>query len=169
MRAHGLQHAALEREDVLHVPLERGRHADEPHGFGRGRAIQHDDVVALLAPELVHVHHGAQFFHARQDGQFLGLHVADAGGAQHGDDVGGDLPPVPLDLLLNVDFVDGEALVDGVGVAGLAVEEVGFQVEGIRQAVGGVDAHDQRAVAEPGELQPGSGGETGLTRRLLCR
>ena len=40
-------------------------------------------VVALLAAELVHVHHGAELFHAGQDGEFFGLDVADAGGAQH--------------------------------------------------------------------------------------
>ena len=112
-RPHGLEQPALEREDVLHVPFERGGHADEAHGFGGGRAIEHDHVVALLAPELVDVHHGAQLFHAGQDGQLFGLHVADAGGAQHGDHVGGNLAPVPLDLLLDVDLVDGEMVVDG--------------------------------------------------------
>ena len=161
-RPHGLEDAALEGEDVLHVPLERGRHADEAHGFGGRGAIEHDDVVAVLAAELVDVHHGAQLFHAGEDGEFLGLDVADAGGAQHGDDVGGDLAPVALDLLLDIDFVDGEVVVDGVGVAGLAVEEVGFEVEGVGQAVGGIDAHDQRAIAEARELQAGGGGETGF-------
>ena len=68
-----------------------------------------------------------------------------------------------FDLLLDVDFVDGELVVDGVGVAGLAVEEAGFEVEGVGQAVGGIDAHDQGAIAEPRELQAGGGGETGFS------
>ena len=148
--AHRLEHAALEREDVLHVPFERCRHADEPHGFGGGRAIQNDDVIALLAAKLVDVHHGAQLFHARKNRQLLGFHVADSGGAQHGDDVGGDFAPVPLDLLLDVDLVDVEAVLDAVRVAGLPVEQVGLKVEGVRQAVGGIDAHHQSAVAQPG-------------------
>ncbi len=112
---HRFEDPALEREDVLHVPFERGGHADEAHGFGGGRAIEHDDVVALFAAELIDVHHGAQLFHAGKDGQFLGFDVADAGGAQHGDHVGRNFAPVAFDLLLDVDFVDGELLVDGVG------------------------------------------------------
>ena len=162
MRPHRFQDAALEGKDVLHVPLERGRHADEAHGFGGGRAVEHDDVVALLAAELVDVHHGAQLFHAGEDGEFLGLDVADAGGAQHRDHVGGDFAPVPLDLLLNIDLVDGEVVVDGVGVAGLGVEEAGFQIEGVGQAMRRIDAHDQGAIAEPGELQTGGSGKTGF-------
>src|SRR5581483_5836990 len=99
--ADGLQDAALEGEDVLHVPLQRGRHADEAHGFGSGGAIQHDHVVDALAAELIDVHHRAQFFHAGQDGQLLGLDVVDAGGAEHAGDVGGNFAPVPLDLFLD--------------------------------------------------------------------
>ncbi len=162
MRPHRFQDSALEREDVLHVPFERGRHADEAHGFGGGRAIEHDDVVALFAAELVDVHHGAQLFHAGQDGQFLGLHVADAGGAQHRDHVGRNLAPVALDLLLDIDFMDGELVVDGVRVAGLAVKEAGFEIEGVGQAVRRIDAHDQRAVAQPRKLQAGGRGKTGF-------
>ena len=44
-----------------------------------------------------------------------------------------------FDLLLDVDLVDGELLVDGVGVAGLAVKEGGFEIEGVGQAVGRID------------------------------
>ena len=155
--------SALEREDVLHVPLERGRHADEAHGFGGGRAIEHNHVVALLAPELVHVHHGAQLFHARQDRQFLGLDVADAGGAQHGDDVSRDLPPVPLDLFLDIDFVDGRGSRRwGSGSPVFAVEQAGFEIEGIGEAVSRVDAHHQRAMAQMRQTKAGGGGEAGL-------
>ena len=53
-------------------------------------------------------------------------------------------------------------VVDGVRVAGLAVEEVGFEVEGVGQAVRGIDAHDQRAIAQAGEFQAGGGGKTGF-------
>ena len=44
----------------------------------------------------------------------------------------------------------------------LRVEEVGFEIEGIAQAVRRIDAHHQRAVAEFGELDAGGGGQTGL-------
>jgi hypothetical protein len=161
-RPHGFQHGALEGEDVLHVPIERGGHADEAHGFGGGRAVEHDDVVALLAPELVDPHHGAELFHAGQDGQFLGFHVADAGGAQHGNHVGGNFAPVPLDLLLDVDFVDGQLVGDGVRVAGLLMEQAGFEVEGIGQAVRGVHAHDEGAIAEARQLHAGGRSQAGL-------
>ena len=67
-----------------------------------------------------------------------------------------------FDLLLDIDFVDGEVVVDRVRVAGLAVEEAGFEVEGVGQAVRRIDAHDQGAVARAGELQAGGGGETGF-------
>ena len=161
-RPHGFEYSALEREDVLHVPFERGRHADEAHGFGGRRAIQHDHLVMPLAPVLIHVHHGAQLFHARQDGQLFGLHVADAGGAQHRDDVSGNLAPMPLDLLLDIDFLDGEAVVDGQRIVGSVLEQAGFQIEGVGQAVGRIDAHHQSAVAEPRKLQTGGRGNAGL-------
>ena len=75
---------------------------------------------------------------------------------------------MPLDLLLDVDLVDGQAFVDGVRVAGLAVEQAGFQVEGVRQAVGRVDAHHQRAIAQAGELQAGGGGQAGFPDAALA-
>jgi len=63
---------------VLHVPIQRRRHADEAHGLcGRG-SIEHDYVIALFAAVLVHIHHGAQLFHAGQDGEFFGLNAADS-------------------------------------------------------------------------------------------
>ena len=64
-----------------------------------------DHVIALLAAVLVDVHHGAEFFHAGKNGQFFGLHVFDAGGAQHGDGVGRNFLPMPPDLMLNVYFL----------------------------------------------------------------
>ena len=57
-----------------------------------------------------------------------------------------------LDFLLDVDLVDGQLLVDRIGVAGLAVEEAGFEVEGVGQAVRRIDAHDQGAIAEAREF-----------------
>src|ERR1035437_1303075 len=126
-----------------------------------------DSAVALLAAELVHVHQRAQLFHPRQNGQLLGLHVADAGGAQHRDHVGRDLLPMTLNLLLDIDFVDGQPLVDGIRVPGLAMEQLGFDVEGVRQAMGGVDAHHQGAVSETGEFQPGSRRQTGFPHPSL--
>ena len=147
---------------MLHVPFERGGHADEAHGFGGGRAIEHDHLVALLAPVLIHVHHGAELFHAGKDRQLFGLHVADAGGSQHGDDVGRDLAPVPLDFLLDVDLLDGEVIVDGQRIVGAVLEQAGFEIEGVGQAVCGIDAHHERAVAEAGELETGGRGNAGL-------
>ena len=147
---------------MLHVPVERGRHADEAHGFGRGRAVEHDHVVALLAPELVHPHHGAELFHARQDGQLLGFHVADAGGTQHGNHVSRDFTPVTLDLLLDVDFVYGQLVGNGIWVAGLLVEQTGFEVEGVSQAVRGVHAHYERPVAQARQLHARGGSQAGL-------
>lgn len=168
-RTHGLQKAAMEREDVLHVPVERGRHADEAHRLGGGRAVQHDDVIAFLAAELVHVHHGAQLFHARQDGEFFRLHIVDAGGSQHRNNVGGDFAPVPFDFLLDIDLMDGQVAVDGIRIAGLAVEEGRLQIEGVGQAMCRIDAHHQGAIAQSRELQTGSSGEARLPYAPPCR
>jgi hypothetical protein len=152
---------------VLHVPVERGRHAYESHGFSGGRAIQHNDVVTLLAPKLVDVHHRAELFHTRQNGQFLGFHIADPRGAQHGNHVRGDLAPVPLNLSLDVHFMDRQLFIDLIRIPGLVVEETGLEIERIRQAVGRVHAHHQRAMAQLGQLQPGCGGQTGLAHPTL--
>ena len=160
--ADGFQDAALEGKDVLHVPLQRGRHADEAHGFGGGRAIQHDDVVAIFAAELVDVHQRAEFFHAGRMASSSASTSLMPVVRRTRDDVGGDLLPVAFDFLLNIDFVDGELVVDGVRVAGLAVEEVGFEVEGVGQAMRGIDTHDEGAIAQAGELQAGCGGKTGF-------
>jgi hypothetical protein len=69
---------------------------------------------------------------------------------------------VALDFLLDVDFLDGETLVDGVGEAGGGGEEAFVEIEGVGEAVGGVDAEDQGAVAAAGELEAGSGGDAGF-------
>ena len=167
-RPHRFYDSALEGKDMLHVPLERGRHAHEAHRFGSGGAIEHDHVVALFAAKLVDVHEGAKLFHAREDGELLGLHVANAGGAQYGNHVGGDFAPVPLDLLLDIDFVDGEVVVNLQRVAGLGIEEAGLEVKGIGQAVRRIDAHHQGSIAELGKLQSGSSGQTRLTDTPLA-
>lgn len=65
-----------------------------------------------------------------------------------------------LDFFLNIDFVNGKVVIDWKWIAGLAMEKVGFEVEGIGKGVGRVDAHDQGAVTEAGELQACGGGET---------
>ena len=59
-----------------------------------------------------------------------------------------------LDLLLDVDLVDGQALVDGVGIARSCRGRGGFEVERIRQAVGGIHAHHQRPVAQRESCRP---------------
>ena len=79
----------------------------------------------------------AQLLHARQDGQFLGLDVADARRPQHRGDVGGDLAPVPADLGLDVDLLDVEPIDDRIGVRGGLREEVRREIEGVAQAVRG--------------------------------
>src|SRR5579864_7722853 len=79
-----------------------------------GSAVENDDLVTILAPELIDIHHGAQFFHAGQDGQLFGFDIADAGGAKDRDDVGGDFAPVAFDFLLDVDLLDGEVGVNGI-------------------------------------------------------
>ena len=50
----------------------------------------------------------------------------------------------------------------GSGSLALVLEQAGFEIEGIGQAVGRIDAHHQRAIAEARELQAGGGGEAGL-------
>jgi hypothetical protein len=96
---------------VLHVPVERGWHADEAHGFcGRG-GIEHDDVVAFLTTVLIDVHHGAELFHSGQNGEFLGLHTTDACGAQQGAHVGRDFLPMALDLFLDVQLLDRKLII----------------------------------------------------------
>ena len=70
---------------------------------------------------------------------------------------------MPLDLLLDVDFMDGQLVGDGVRVAGFLVEEAGFEVEGIGQAVRGIHAHDEGAIAQARQLDAGGGGQAGLS------
>jgi len=45
----GPEHAALDREDVLHIPLHRGGHGYEPQAFASGRAVQDDHVGTRAA------------------------------------------------------------------------------------------------------------------------
>ena len=67
---------------------------------------------------------------------------------------------MPFDLELDIDFVNGKVVVDGVRIAGFGVEQAGFQIECVGQAVGRIDAHHQRAIAELRKLEPGSGRQT---------
>ena len=73
-----------------------------------------------------------------------------------------------LDLLLDVDLVDVQPVVHAVRIACLAVEEGGFQVERVPQAMGGVDAHHQRPVTQAGQLQAGSGSQAGFPHAALA-
>src|SRR6266403_2700423 len=57
-RTHGFKQGALERKDMLHVPVQCGGHANETHGFSSGRCIEYDDVVAVLAAILFVMHRG---------------------------------------------------------------------------------------------------------------
>ena len=59
-------------------------------------------------------------------------------------------------------IMDGETIVECQRVAGFGMEKVALEIEGIGQAVGRVDAHDQRAVAEPRKLQARGSGKTGF-------
>ena len=56
----------------------------------------------------------------------------------------------------------GQVLVDLEGIARLAVEESGFDVERIGQAMRRIDAHHQGAISEARELKASGRGETGL-------
>jgi hypothetical protein len=75
---------------------------------------------------------------------------------------------VAFDLLLDVDLVDVQSVIDGEGVAGLAVEQGGVEVKGIGQRVSGIDAHDQGLVAEAGQFDAGGGGKAGLPYASLA-
>src|ERR1035441_1901506 len=63
-----------------------------------GIGLNHDGVLIFHPPVLIDIHHGAQLFHAGQNGEFFRLDTADARGAQHGAYIGGDFLPVALDL-----------------------------------------------------------------------
>ena len=160
--ADGLQEIPLKGKDVLHIPIESGGHADEAQRFGGGSGIEDDDVVTLLAAVLVDVHHRAELFHAGKDGEFFGFDSADAGSAEDGTDVGGDFLPVALDLFLDIELEDGEAVVDRERVRSFVVEKLGIEVEGIGETVGRVNTHHQSAVTEGGEFYAGGRGEAGL-------
>ena len=95
---------------MLHVPVERGGHADEAHGLSGRRGIEDNHVVTLLAPVLIDVHHRAELFHAGEDRKFLGLHAADAGSAQYRSYVGRDFLPMTLDLFLDIELLDPEPI-----------------------------------------------------------
>src|SRR6201987_879448 len=149
-RTDGFKQGTLERKDMLHIPVQRGGHANETHGFSSRRCIEYDDVVAVLAAIQVDVHHGAELFHSRQNGQFFRFDVADSRRTQYRNDVGGDLLPVTLDFLLNVQFENIQAVLNRERVGGLHLKQVNIEVERIGQAMSGVNAHDQGAVAELG-------------------
>jgi len=47
---------------------------------------------------------------------------------------------VPFDFLLDVDLLDGKVIIDGQRIVGSVLEETGFEIEGVREAVGRIDA-----------------------------
>ena len=153
---------------MLHVPIERGGHADEPKRFGGRGGVRHNDVVALLLAVLIDVHHGAELFHAGENGEFFGFDAANASGSQHRTHVRGDLLPMTLDLFLNIQLENGEAIGDLQRIGGLRVEEVVVQVKAVGQAVRWIDAHDQGAVAKFGEFHSGRSSEAGFADAALA-
>src|ERR1700747_3311318 len=101
-RTHGFKQVPLKWEDMLHVPVQCRGHANEAHGLCSGRRIEYDYVITPLAAILVDVHHGAELFHARQNGQFFGFYVADSRRSQNRNDIRRDLLPMAPDLSLNI-------------------------------------------------------------------
>src|SRR5439155_10295358 len=101
-------------------------------------------------------------------GQLFGFDVADSGGAQNGDDVGGNLSPVALDLPLDIYFMNREFWVDLIRVAGFAVEKFRSQVKRVREAVRRVNAHHERTVAQARELETGRRCHAGLAHTALA-
>src|SRR5208283_826707 len=77
--------------------------------------------------------------------------VADPSRAQYRNDIGGDLLPVALDLFLNVQFENGQTVLNRKRIRGLDLKQFDIQIERICQAVSGINAHDQGAVAQLGE------------------
>jgi hypothetical protein len=69
---------------------------------------------------------------------------------------------VPLDLALYVDFVDFQSFVDPEGIGGLAVEQIGRKIEGVREAVRGIDAHHEGSVSHLGKPNSCCGGHAAL-------
>jgi len=104
----------------------------------------------------------------RRYAEFLGLDAADAGRAQDRSYVGGNFLPVALDLSLNVELLNPEPLGDQLRVGGVEMEEFGLEVEGISQAVGRIDAHDECAIAKGGKFDAGGGRQTGLADAALA-
>src|SRR5208283_1834973 len=158
----GLQHGSLEAEDVLHVPVECGGEADEAQRLRSRGAVEHDDVIGIVATILVYIEHGTELFHAGEDGHLLGFDVSQPGGTQNGGEVGGDVTPMPFHLLVDVDFLDLEVVGQAGRVGSTPVEERGTEVERVGQAVGRVDAHYEGAVAERGDMNAGCGRHAGL-------
>ena len=74
-----------------------------------------------------------------------------------------------LDLFLNIELENRKPVVDRQRIRRLDMEEVVFQVEGIRQAVRRIDAHHQRAVVELGKFYAGRRGQARLAHAALAR
>jgi len=166
--ARGFKQAALETEDVFHVPIERGGKADEAQRFGSGRAIENDDVEIARLAVLIDIHHGAEFFHAGEDGHFLGFDAGEAGGAQDAGDVAGNILPVALEFVIDVDLLEREVVGDFDGIESGAVEEGVFEVEGIGKAVSGVNAHNEGPLALGGQVDSGGASNTGFAHTAFA-
>lgn len=102
-----------------------------------------------------------------QDGEFLGLYTADSRRTQYRTDIRGDLLPVTLHLLLNVQFQDREPVTDGQGIRGCGVEQISAQIEGVRQTMRWVNAHHQRAVTKLGKPYARGSCQAGLPHAAL--
>ena len=63
-----------------------------------------------------------------------------------------------FDLFLDIELLDPEPVTDQQGVGGFQVKQLGLQIEGVRQAMSGVDAHHQRAIVERGKFDACRGG-----------
>ena len=72
----------LHLEDLAHIPFQRGGDTDETQGFPGGGAVQDNDLEFFMLHILVDIKEQADFFHARQNGQFLGQYFIQPGGIQ---------------------------------------------------------------------------------------
>ena len=161
-RPQGLHHAALGREDPVHVPPQGLGQREQPQRLGGGRAVDDDRVPVAREGVQAQLEQRQHLLGAGDDGQLLGGDRVDAGDLEHREQVALDLRPGLLEPPLRVDLLHEQA---GRDLLGLMAHG---DAEGVGQRVGGVGGQHQRAATRLGGEGRGRGGDRRLPDPALA-
>ena len=153
---------ALPGVDLVEPPFGGVGKCEQLQGLAGRRAVDDQHVVLGALRVVLDPHQRGDLVHPGRVGDLLGHDLVEALGGENLDRVLVELRPVPLHLVQRRDLVRPEVVGD------LGERRAELDVERVAQGVGGVRAHDHRAIAGLRAVHGGRRGDRGLAHAALA-